>query len=1104
MINAFKAGLLVAVAGSALVWASDASAQAPVTPPTGGFYMADGSRTADYQAALASWRKDAQFSIDYSKAYLGLEHAYVLGLTGKGLTVGVNDAGVYMDHPLFGGAGKIKGLNTVVSDDYGNDGRINPRRGWEGHGTHVAGTIGGGRMEGELMFGNAFGANIYSATTNFAAGDFLWFRDVYINGDIVSTAQTNIIDLAATGEVRIINNSWGSSNSLPFNASEALVRQTFGPRSNYGDFYKPVLDNDVLVVFSTGNGGGAHAGIDAAAPMFDPRLRSNWLSVANYTAALTPSPSTSFCGQTATWCVAGPGHQIISAVPGFDFDFNAVLAMYRPADYMSLYTPTTVAALQNAALNRFVGTLNAYLNAKFAAETAGLPFDEAAARRRVAEDAVAITLISGGRMGDPDGFTAQLASLLTSAGNMAVLTPAFSSDVLTQANALLMQRLESLVSYTGPDYAAYTGTSMAAPNISGFAALLMEHFPEYDTALISDILLSSSLDLDTPGVDLKSGWGAPQMEVALKGPTALRDVRDVDVRVGTVDVWSNDIGDARDRYSAEVLASFPDDIGGIVKKGGGELILTGANDYTGATRVEGGLLTVNGSLINSTSTVAELGIMGGLGRLADVVVEKGGVLSPGDTANPFGTLTIANDLLLKDGSYLWIRSSLNGAQHSRVAVEGATTLEGGEVILKADQGEWNLRTRMNILQSAGGVTGTFTGAKSDLAFLKPILTYDANTVKLTLVRNDVTVASAGTTPNTRAVGGALDVMTASIIPEAPAGRNTALEDAILDGSLDNVRGALNSLTGEVHATLAGVATGDSRFIRDAMLTRGRNGTTEAVDGRGVAVWASGVFGSGRQDNGELADFRSETSGYLAGVEKTLNGRAHIGVAVGESQSEIRANRLSSTGEVKTQHIGVYGAASLGAFDFRLGGAWMDSRTRTDRTASLNRFNEQLTGRYDGEAWQAYGEVSWRKPVMGSTVLEPYLNYTRVEYDADVVERGGDAALSGQVSQTSDLLTAGLRTETYLAGGNGRPALSAVGHLAWTEDLSGDGPVFNAAFADGPVFRVEGADLNSGALQAGLGFNIEANKSTNIEVGYSGVFNDDYKDHRLTGRVSFRF
>jgi len=369
MINAFKAGLLVAAAGSALVWASDVSAQTNVTSPPGGFYMADGSRTANYDTALTSWREDAQFSVDYSKAYLGLEHAYALGLTGKGLTIGVNDAGVYMDHPLFGGEGKIKGLNTVVSSDYGNDGRINPRRGWEGHGTHVAGTIGGARIDGEAMFGNAFGANIYSATTNFAAGDFLWFRDVFINGDIVSTAQTNIVDLAVTGEVRIINNSWGSRNSIPYDAPADVVKLLLG--EDLGDFFKPVLDNDVLVVFSAGNGYGVHAGIDALAPMSDPRLRSNWLSVANYTGDLTPSASTSFCGQSATWCVAGPGHQIVSAVPGFQYDYEALLAAYAWDDYLPLYTATTVGEVQNAVIYGFVGVLNDYLDAKEAAELAG-------------------------------------------------------------------------------------------------------------------------------------------------------------------------------------------------------------------------------------------------------------------------------------------------------------------------------------------------------------------------------------------------------------------------------------------------------------------------------------------------------------------------------------------------------------------------------------------------------------------------------------------------------------------------------------------------------------------------------------------------------------
>lgn len=1095
----FKRGLLAATASVAMLAGGAAVAQTAVTPtpPTGGFYMANGTRTTNYQAAIASWRADAQFSVDYSKAFLGLEHAYAMGLSGRGQTVGVNDAGVYVNHPLFASAGKVTGLHTQAADGYGNDGLINPRRQWEGHGTHVSGTIAGDRIAGQTMFGNAFNAKIYAATANFSAGDFLWFKDTYIDGKIVATQNQNIIDLANTGQVRIINNSWGSSTALPYNASLATVLASFN--RNYGDFYKPVLDKDVLVVFSAGNGYGVHAGIDAAAPLSDPRLRSNWLSVANYSSYTAADPSTSFCGQTATWCVAGPGSAVVSSVPAYTMDRNGILALYPRANYATLYSATTASALQTAAVNQFLGVLNSYLNARVAG---GPNYNEDAWRREVARQAVAITLVSGARLGDPDGFTSTLAGLMTSSNNMALLTPAFSSAVLQYANDELQRILSQYITYTGAGYAAYTGTSMAAPNISGFAALLMEYFPEYSTALISDILVSSSKDLDTPGVDLKSGWGAPQMDVALRGPTALRDVRDVTVATGTVDIWSNNIGDARDRYSAEVLANFGNDIGGLVKKGGGQLILTGANDYSGATRVEGGLLTVNGSLLRSSATVGGVGMIGGTGRLLNLTAESGGVVSPGDAANPFGTLTVAGNMNFKPGSFLWVRSSVNGGAYSRLNVGGTTRIEGGQVILKADNGEWNLRSRMNIINSTGAVTGTFSGAQSDLAFLAPLLTYTPNGVVLTVRRNDVTVASLGQTDNQKSVGAALDVM---INNTSGANRDLSLENALFDASVPAVQAALPSLTGEVHASLGGLAVSDTRSIREAMTERGRSQGGEATyAGHGVSVWGSGVYGNGRGSNHDgIMGFRSEGSGYLVGAEKALSNDMHIGVALGETRSELRSPRLNSTGRVNSEQIGVYGGAAVGDFQIRLGGSWASADVRTDRTAQLNQFANTLIGNYDGDVWQAYGEVAWSRAV-GGTTFEPYGAYSHVEYDADVVETGGDAALSGKVNHKADLLTAGFRTRTVLAGGEGRPRLSAVTHLAYTHDLKGDGPVFDAAFADGPRFLIDGANPGDDVVSGGLAFNIQATQRTAIEMGYTGLYKDEYRDNRIYGRFSVKF
>jgi subtilisin family serine protease len=70
------------------------------------------------------------------------------------------------------------------------------------------------------------------------------------------------------------------------------------------------------------------------------------------------------------------------------------------------------------------------------------------------------------------------------------------------------------------DYYKASGTSFAAPFVSGVASLLMSKFPNLTGKQVKRMILQSALDIDVPGVDQNTGYGLLDARAALEADPA--------------------------------------------------------------------------------------------------------------------------------------------------------------------------------------------------------------------------------------------------------------------------------------------------------------------------------------------------------------------------------------------------------------------------------------------------------------------------------------------------------------------------------------------------------------------------------------------------------
>ncbi len=535
--------------------------------------------------------------------------------------------------------------------------------------------------------------------------------------------------------------------------------------------------------------------------------------------------------------------------------------------------------------------------------------------------------------------------------------------------------------------------------------------------------------------------------------------------------------------------------GALSKTGTGTLILTGTNTYSGLTNVNGGTLEVDGVLPNSLVTVNAGGTLSGIGKIGDPIIGAGGTLAPGNAANPYGTLTLADNLVFQPGSFFAV--NVNGAgQSSKASVtNGATAqINGGTVRLNALGGRFKPSTTYTILTAPAGVNGQFAGVTSNFAFLTPTLSYTGNNVFLTLARNATSFVSVGNTPNQRAAAaGVNSISTASTI-----------YDAIVGLSAQDARAAFDLLSGEIHASVETALVEDSRFARNAVNSRMIAMHRGAADpSRQVWLQGFGAYGTWASDGNAATMYRS-TGGFLIGSDGEAFDNVSAGLFAGYSRTGLSAQARASSATVDTYQIGAYGGTSVGDLAFRFMSAYSVHDIGTSRSVGFAGFADMLSGRYQAGTGQIFGEASYDFKPADGTVISPFANLAYVRLDSrGFREAGGAAALSSGADFANTIFsTVGVSGRTTLDTGSLPVELS--GRVGWRHAGGNVDMDRTLNFANGNAFTVGGVPVGRDTAVIDAELAVKLAPATNLSLRYSGQIGSGVSDPSLNARLDVRF
>jgi len=574
-------------------------------------------------------------------------------------------------------------------------------------------------------------------------------------------------------------------------------------------------------------------------------------------------------------------------------------------------------------------------------------------------------------------------------------------------------------------YWSVSGTSFAAPEVSGAAALVWQAFPYFDNDLVRQTLLGTAKDLGAAGPDPVFGYGMLDVGKAVNGPAKF-DWGDVTVNFDGTSTWNNAISGA----------------GGLIKEGSGTLVITQPTSYAGLTNVMQGTLIAKaiGGSLNVDGLVRDTHQVGGnITNSGTLQVSGGDVTVGGDYYQwPGGRLALELGSVLNIAGTATLSGPANGYPGADLQVIGAAN---GYVA----------SSHTDVLVAQGGLTGTFsTLSVGSGVLLNATLNYDATSAWLDVVQvqasavpnMDYTTASQGAAHRVDNAFEQINAQLGGAPASAGAGFVSGAGWLQQTGTVSALQHSLESLSGQLHAASAAMTfeaiDAGTRALSDRF--------DRLLDSSATGGWTQDLGYHGGMARSGYANVGVDLSGTLAGQDMRVGGSGVAGFALSQTQGLGRLTETADQGRSRAMEGMLYGGLVRGQAYLmgRVGmGNYRESMHRNlELGPVVTGVASDSRGRYD----VAYGESGYRT-TLGQTTLTPYasLQYARIANDGFNEPGAYGFGLTAR-GQTVERWQAGmgLRAARHwsLAGGG---SLDLQGHVAWQRAFAMHGDVFDASF-----------------------------------------------------------